>query len=115
MTCAPRRRGFALVLVTLFALLIMSIWSVVYRDLSTLLRIQAAQEARIDPQAETLTVVGSALNLLATQNNTPQAEYTCQINQKMVTFTLVENGVWTVRITDLPPGTSPPSMPAVFP
>jgi hypothetical protein len=117
-TASPRRGGFAMLLALVFLVLFLSLWSLAYRQVASVLRIETARSTRIRRDEGCTRAVARGLALLET-GYPPTTPYSCGVTLTTsagardftVTFTLEGGSNWSVAAT---PGTSTIPMPAQF-
>jgi hypothetical protein len=110
---APRsrpRRGYAMAMVVVFVTLFLTLWSLSFRQLSALLRLEAARTRHLQRDAGSLRAVARGLAALET-GYPPAAVYVCSVSldsgRYALTFRRTDPDVWTVDASasndDLPP------------
>ena len=111
------RSGYAMVLVLVFVVLFLGLWSIAARQVGSMLRIEQARAGRVSRDAERLpaaTVLAQALASLET-GYPPSSPYTCSLlaangNLFAITFTrdLTTTDQWIVSVAPTSDETLPP-------
>ena len=115
------RGGYAVIMVLVFIVLLLSLVGVAQRNLAATLRSVVARAAQIQGDEGVVTAAARALALLET-GLPPGSPYTCGVSvstsaglQNMtVVFTLEEGTTWQIVAAPAQPGENPPPMPSTF-
>ncbi len=115
------RRGYALVTVLVFLLLMLTMLAVSQRHLASVLRIEQARTLAESRDEGRMRVMARALELLET-GKPPSDPYACaatvETSQGFESFTATFaneiDDIWIVRVEPTAPGDFPPAMPPSF-
>ena len=115
------RRGYAMVLVLVFIALLLSIYSVAYRDVAAALRIETVRTLRQQRDEGSVEALARGLTLLET-GLPPQDPYVCEVTidtstgerSFTVTFISTAGNNWSVHAAPTQPLENPDPMPASF-
>lgn len=119
--CARPRSGYAMILVMVFVMLLLGLWSVAYRQLGSAVRLRAVGVQQLQRDEGCMQAAARGLALLET--GTPATDpYTCVttvytstgVHIYKVQFTLEGTSKWAIRANELPSGESYVSMPSSF-
>jgi hypothetical protein len=114
------RRGFAMLLVLVFLVILLSLWGVAYRRAATGLRLERAR-ALAPPPVDQPNVIALARGLALLETGTPEglptwdaksSSYSCGTNVAgadfTVTFRKLTSGNWAVQVRPGPTSTAMP-------
>ena len=115
------RRGYALLTVSIFLVLMLATTGVVHRQLASTLRIGQARVRAEQRDEALIPALAKAVELLET-GTPPSDPYACgtTINTSQglesitLTFANESGGTWSVHAATTPPAENPPSMPLSF-
>ncbi len=116
-----RLSGYALVLVMVFMVLMLSLASVAYRQLAGMMCVEAVRSTHVVRDQGSLEALAMGLALLQT-GNPPTNPYVCGVTLDTLTgpkaFTVTMSsatvGQWTVSSAPTQPGDAPVAMPSTF-
>jgi len=121
MKSVPTRNGYALAIVLIFMILLLSLSSVAFRHIAAALRVESVHAEQVIRDQGSLNAVAQGLALLQTgppptnpfvggvtiDTSSGQRDYT-------VTMSSVDEGTWTINAIPTPLGQSPDPMPGSF-
>lgn len=121
MRIAPRRDGYALVLVVLFSALLLALLAVAYRQTAALYRTATGQAQRVIRDTGTTQALARGIRLLET-GSPPSDPYRCATivntptgpRSYTVTFASEGSNAFALQAAPTSAGDNPPSMPTVF-
>jgi hypothetical protein len=121
MTRSAPRRGYALIIVIAFTMLLFSLSALVFRQLGTALRIEKARAAQTLRDEGSVPALARALRLL--QSGSPPSDpYRCgvtietSLGPRDYTVTMSSDDVthWTIQVAPTQAGDTPDPMPSDF-
>jgi len=121
MRAGTPKRGYAMVMALVFIALLLSIYSVAYRQVAAALRIETARTLQRQRDEGSLQALARGLTLLET-GLPPEDPYVCAVTigtstgerSFTVTFTSEAEGRWCVHAAPTQPPDSPEPMPVSF-
>ena len=121
MRAGTPKRGYAMLMALVFIALLLSIYSVVYRQVAAALRIETARTLQRQRDEGSPQALARGLALLET-GLPPEDPYVCAVTigtstgerSFTVTFTSEAEGHWSVHAAPSQPPNSPEPMPASF-
>lgn len=121
MTNTLVRRGYALPVVLIFVVLLLSLSSVVYRQIGADMRIESARSAQIVRDQGSLTMMARAMALLTT-GTPPSQHYECVLTIETSTgprgytasFSTSDGTNWSISTRPTLASENPDPMPATF-
>jgi hypothetical protein len=121
MRAGTPKRGYAMVMALVFIALLLSIYSVAYRQVAAALRIETARTLQRQRDEGSLQALARGLALLET-GLPPEDPYVCAVTigtstgerSFTITFTAEEENRWSVRAAPTQPPNDPEPMPASF-
>jgi len=116
-----RRRGYALVTVMIFLVLMLTLMGVARRHLASVLRVEQSRVQAEHRDEGLMHALAQAMQLLET-GRPPSSPYVCSTivttslgaESFRVIFNRSSPDHWTVRVTPTPTGQNPPPMPTTF-
>ena len=117
-----RRSGYAMLLVLVFSVLLLSLYSLAYRSMAGALRIETARALENQRDEGSIRAAARAVALLET-GAPPTDPYTCGVaidtsaGTRSFTVTFATEGspaMWSVRCEPTLPDQDPPAMPVSF-
>ncbi len=117
----PRRRGYALLLIVIFVVLLMSLLGVTWRCVASAMRVASTHSLQVQRDDGSLEALARAMRLLET-GLPPNSPYVCGVllntpvgdRSYTVTFTLHEDATWSVESRPAQTGENPQPMPDSF-
>lgn len=114
-----RRRGYAVMLASVFIVIMLSLWSVAYRQSAAALRVEVNRSLRLRRDEGPTQAVARALALLETgwtPEDSPSSYGIGVVTQGgersyTITFTDLGGGLWSVSAAPTPVGLSPTPLP----
>ena len=115
------RHGYAMMMVLVFLVLMLSLGSLTYRQIGSALRIESVRSRNTARDEGSLQALARSLSLLET-GLPPSNPFVCGVtidtssgpSSLTVTFESDEDTIWSVHVAPTGPGDSPEPMPTSF-
>ena len=116
-----RRFGYAMMLVLVFLVLFLALWSLAYQQMAAALRADTARALQIRRDEGSIPALARGLALLET-GYPPSNPYICGViintsagpRSFTVTFASAGDSIWSVQSTPTAVNDNPPTMPSTF-